>query len=34
VNEGTPGSLEAGDDHDEVINKDHQTYEGGRWQWK
>ena len=29
-----PGSLSPGSDPGEIIDKDHQTYEGGEWKWK
>ena len=29
-----PGSLSPGSDTGAIIDKDHQTYEGGEWKWK
>ena len=28
------GSLSPGSDEDDIIDRDHQTYEGGKWKWK
>ena len=34
INEDTPGSLAPGSDTGSIIDKDHQEYSGGAWQWK
>ena len=34
VDEDSPGSLAPGSDTGSIINKDHQEWSGGEWQWK
>ena len=34
INEDSPGSLAPGSDTGSIIDKDHQEYSGGAWQWK
>ena len=34
VPEDSPGSLAPGSDTGSIIDKDHQEYSGGAWQWK
>ena len=33
IDEDTPGSLAPGSDPGAIIDKDHQTYDGGGWKW-
>ena len=33
VGDDTPGSLAPGSDKNVIIDKDHQTYQGGAWKW-
>ena len=33
VNDDMPGSLAPGSDKGNIIDKDHQSYQGGAWKW-
>ncbi len=33
IDQDDPGSLSPGSDHGDIIDKDHQSYDGGKWRW-